>query len=335
MKAYGVAWKRIKTDADSLLSKIADARERHEVISEAWLLGDERLQKLLDQVEAESARLSSLTSGVIDKQQAAAIDQALGNSVDLLREALGETPPGLSVSFTRLPREAFEELVGTLSDGSPLKKLLDELGPIASRRIREGLIAGLASGASIPKIARGIRFAFGDSLTDALTISRTAIIRAYLEASHRTYKANSDVVAGWIWHSALGARTCASCWGMHGTFHPLTDTLNDHWNGRCSAIPKTRSWAELGFPDFPDTSVDILSGEQLFAELSADEQRSILGQSAYRAYAAGAVRLTDFVGERTDPVWGVMRYRRSLRDVLGDRAEDFYSTRVVPTSRAA
>jgi len=68
----------------------------------------------------------------------------------------------------------------------------------------------------------------------------------------------------------------------------------------------------------------ILSGEERFAALVLADQRAVLGPAKLAAYQAGQLRLADLVGERTAGAWGPVRYERSLRDVLGDRALQFY-----------
>jgi hypothetical protein len=142
------------------------------------------------------------------------------------------------------------------------------------------------------------------------------MMRAYREVTRQSYLANQDVVAGWIWYSALDKRTCPACWAMHGTVHDLSETLDDHPNGRCVMVPLTRPWQALGVSAAPETLAAVPRGVDLFAALRPEQQARILGPRAYRAYADGLVRLEQFVGRRYDPRWGSMRYARSLRSIL-------------------
>jgi len=111
--------------------------------------------------------------------------------------------------------------------------------------VMDALTRGLALGLGPEVIRRLIQQMMGMVLTRALRIARTEMLRAYREAARRNYQANSDVVKGWIWHSALNERTCAACWAMHGTVHRLEERLDDHVGGRCTAVPLTKTWAEL------------------------------------------------------------------------------------------
>ncbi len=83
-------------------------------------------------------------------------------------------------------------------------------------------------------------------------------------------------------------------------------------------IPVTRSWRELGFPEVREGELEVLSGSEVFKELPEEDQRRILGPAAFLAYKAGVLELQDLVGRRVSREWGPIRYRRSLREVLGE-----------------
>jgi SPP1 gp7 family putative phage head morphogenesis protein len=170
--------------------------------------------------------------------------------------------------------------------------------------------------------ARLLRRQYGLGLVRALRISRTETMRAYREAARRNYQANSDVVRGWYWHATLDTRTCPSCWAMHGTFHQLDETLDDHPNGRCAMRPATVSWAKLGYPNIPDAPAPPM-GVDVFADLPPASQAAILGKAAFAAWRDGALELKDFVGRKRSRTWGTMRYTRSLSAILGAEAEQY------------
>jgi SPP1 gp7 family putative phage head morphogenesis protein len=252
-------------------------------------------------------------------QQRAAVAAAQAHAAELVPAAAGDGPPGVAVRFDRLPTGALEELVGALADGSPLADLLGELGPAAARSVREALVAGLATGQGPRAIARRIRADLGGSLARALTIARTETLRAYRESSRRAYRANDDVVAGWIWHAQLGPRTCAACWAMHGSRHALDERLDGHPNCRCSMIPVTKSWAELGFPGVPDARPVIEPGEEAFRRLPAADQLAVLGPAKHAAYRAGEIGLADLVARDRSERWGTTRREASLAEARARR----------------
>lgn len=315
VRAYGIVWQRVKQMLDDVTQQIALARARGEEVDELWLLQRERLQLLQRRVEAEIREFARFAEARIVSEQAAAVLSAQEHAEQLLRAAIGPAPAGVTVTFDRLPSGAVQELVGVLRDGSPLRELLDELGPEASQQVRQALITGVATGQHPTQIAWQVRQALGGNLVRALTIARTEVLRAYRESSRLVYEANRDVVEGWIWHSAANRRTCAFCWSMHGTFHPLQERMATHPRCRCAMVPATKSWRDLGFRDAPESRAKVTPGPELFARLPEDQQRAILGPSKFAAYQAGAISLEDLRGFRRDPRWGRVGYERSLREV--------------------
>ncbi len=307
VQAYGQAWQRIRTQLDDLLYRIAGARAAGQEVGTGWLFQAERLSILQQQVEAEIRQFARYAEQSIITQQAEAVRVAQEHAQQLTLTGLGEPPPGVLVTFARLPTGALTDLVGFLQDGSPLRELLDELGPEASQAVRKALITGVATGQGPRTIARWIRQELGGNLARALTISRTEVLRSYRTASLRTYQANRDVVKGWIWHSARDRRTCMACIAMHGSFHTLEERLDDHVRGRCSMVPVTKTWAELGYRDIPDRRPPIEPGPEWFARQPEAVQRQMLGPARYAAWKDGAFDLRDLVGRRRNPRWGSMR----------------------------
>ncbi len=319
LRYYRDAEARIREGLDSLLGEIERWQRDHpdDEVPAWWLFEQNRLERLREQIEAELERFARQASDRLQAEQRRLIEQAVSDAEALVRAGLGNLPPGVTATWARLPRETIEQLIGTLQDGSPLRELLDALGPAASEQIRRELVSGIALGQNPRVIARRVRDALNGNRVRAELIARTEMLRAYREASRASYLANRDVLSGWVWHSALDERTCVMCWAMHGTEHTLEERLDDHPRGRCAMVPITKTWEELGFEGVPETRAEIESGEARFARLSAEQQRAILGNAAFEAYKAGAVTLSDFVGQKSDPRWGTTRYARSLTEILG------------------
>lgn len=311
LEAYGQVWQNIQAELMRLTRQIEMARANGEVVNATWLLKQRDFLALQRQIEVELGKFIVFADARIRAEQARAVADALSHAEQLVLAGLVEAP----ISIHLLPREAFTNLVGFLHDGSPLRDLLDQLGPEASTAARNALLTGLATGQGPRVIARLMREALGGNLARALTIARTETLRAYREASLQTYRANRDVVKGWIWLSAASRRTCACCWAMHGTFHRLDERLDGHPNCRCSMLPVTRSAKELGLSaEFPQPQIE--PGAARFARLPEAEQRKVLGAAKFRAYQAGQITLQDLVGRRRSERWGTMRYERSLRAAL-------------------
>jgi hypothetical protein len=316
MRAYGGVWQHIQVRLDALWQAKAAAEADGGAVDTSWLYQFNRLDTLQRQVEAELRTFAEFADPLITRQQAAAVDAALRDAESLVRTATHDA--SVTVGWAQLPTAAIEELVGFTANGSPLRELLDALGPAASSSVRDALIQGLALGRGPAAVAREIRQALGGNVVRALRISRTETLRAYREATRRSYEANSDVVDGWIWNCACTERSCALCWAMHGTVHPNTESLNDHPNGRCAMLPHVK--------DFPGMAPQTLPepGPAQFARLTPVQQDGILGQAAGRAYRAGAFELKDVVARTFDPDWGPGFRVKSLRELVGqEEAQEF------------
>jgi len=272
----------------------------------------ERYKTLLAQTQREVGQYERFAQGEIERGQREYF--ALGNDAAqaMLRDL---TPAGVNINFNRLPVDAVNNMIGYCKDGAPLFSVLKEraLYPDAIDGLTTQLVNAMALGFNPRKTARLMKDGLAQGLTKALVIARTEQLRAFREASFQNYNKNSDIVKGWVWHSALGTRTCAACYAMHGTIHPLDERLEDHPSGRCAMIPISKGWKELGY-DVPDTNPTIPSGEEEFAKLDEQQQLGVLGKGRYELYKAGKLDFGKLATFTDDKVWG-----RSLRIApLGD-----------------
>ena len=155
----------------------------------------------------------------------------------------GAFPPdaGVDINFAQLPREAVEQLAGFLADGSPLKSLIDEAVGEAADDFALKLVENLAMGWNPRKSADAIRKAFGMGLTRSLSITRTEYLRAYRTATLNTYQKNADIVTGWERHATKDVRTCMACIALDGKRYKLSESMDDHVQGRCAMLPITKS----------------------------------------------------------------------------------------------
>lgn len=316
VREYGAAWQRIRTQLDALTRQIADARKAGEEIEASWLFRQNRMQSLLDQVQAEIARFVDYAAPEIARQQRDAVEAAQRHTQAEIAVISGDMTT--LASFNRLPVEALTDLVGFTETG-PLRDLLDKLGPNVSKGFREAMIESVAIGRNPRETARRVRKEFSVGLSQALRISRTEQLRSYRMATLRNYHANSDIIDGWIWLAAKQGRTCPMCLAMDGTEHSLDETLNDHPQGRCKAIPMVKGHK------LPDRE----TGAEWFEKQDEATQRKVLGNTGYEAFKAGKVALKDFVGQKYSKDWGAIRYAKSLTAILGkEEAAKFKSSRV-------
>lgn len=310
--AWQGIWSRLLNDIEALLQLTKEANtplQQRRLIAKG-----SRLQELLAFADEQLQLFGTYSEQTVTQQQAQSVARATADTEAMARAFIGEGRPSVSIMFGRPNPVAISRLVGFTRTG-PLSELFADFGTAGSAAVKNALIDGIARGYNPRKTARNIRNSV-ESITvnRARTIARTETQRAYREASRESMQENSDIVESWIWHAALAGRTCAACLAMHGTIHSIDEPMGTHPNCRCTQIPYTQSWEQLGFTGVPDTRPVVQLGEDWLAEQSPEFAKDLLGVGKYEAWSSGELSLRDFVEERNDAKWGVVRSERSLRD---------------------
>ena len=141
------------------------------------------------------------------------------------------------------------------------------------------------------------------------------------------------------------------CISMHGSIHAVDEKMESHPNCRCSMVPVTKSWEELGAelgvdfsgvekagPSFEEIAKKYnisaerqkmyaqrkMTGEAYFRGLSAEEQRKILGPAKWLAWKEGKFEFTQLAKKTYSPVWGAGRGAMSLKELLGEQDANYY-----------
>jgi len=317
-QAYAQVLSTIQPMLDQLYQQISDKLDAGEEIPLSWLYEQRRLEAISQYIEGQINHFGMLAQMQVGQLQQQAVQLGQQAAQWLLQATV---PTGIQWSFGIPSPSALAQFIGATQVGSPLADLFSGFGAEAAQGVKDALITGLSLGYNPRDIAPSVQQALGISRNRALTISRTEMIRSYRGANLETYRANDDVVDGWIWNCALLKSSCAACVAMHGTFHSLDEELQDHPCGACSPIPHTKSWSDILGPlgidtsDIPDTSPDIQSGSEWFDGQSAETQRAILGPK-YEAWSNGDFTLDDVVGHSSDPVWGDSIYEKSLKELV-------------------
>jgi SPP1 gp7 family putative phage head morphogenesis protein len=328
---YGAAFRRIVRERESVLAAIAQSRNAGVPDTDipALLYREGRLQVLQSKVVTELTRFAEqadvIVGGAIDLARVAGDEHAAALMQLALPEGITVAPSGDVDPATGAPRitpvvpeevglarGAAQQIGAFTQTNAPVGQLFAQFGPEAAKTLTDAITSGVIAGKNPRVIARDMRQALGGSLTRALTIARTETLRAYREASRAAYQANADVLQGWVWTADLSNRTCPSCWAQHGSVHPLDEVMATHPRCRCSMVPKTKSWRELGFGEQPG-GLDIEPGPAAFRKLPEADQRRILGPSKYDAYKRREITLPDLVAKRESPTWGPSTGEASLR----------------------
>jgi hypothetical protein len=324
----------IAKEFDALADEIAAANATGKILDRKKILRFGRLQRILRQIEDKVTEFGGTVANEVLLAQARSIALGETAAIELIDQSFPALPPEtkrlLVGSLTRLPTDAIESAAGLLGDDSPLSvKLRRDFGQAVRDQVENHLLDGMGVGLNPRTIARqltrNLESALGVGLNWAMTTVRTAQIKSYQLANHATYQANANIVPQWEWHAALDDRTCLSCIAKHGTLHPVTETLRDHHNGRCAPLPVPISYAALGITGVREPRRQTVTGRDWFAKQPQAKQRAMMGPARFDAWQANEFDFADLSRGYSDEVYGELFREASLKDLLGDKAKQYYA----------
>ena len=257
----------------------------------------------------KTAREFATLEGVLQDVTAAGVDGSAGLGADAaqrLVQGLARDP--LAFGWNRPDPAALRAMSDRLKGQLAQQIGVGKFANASSQKVADLFLAGMAQGYNPRRIAALATQIFNVPAAWALSHARTAQIYAYRDGTLEGYRANSNIVRGWIWAASLDSRTCPSCWSMHGTKHAHGETLNDHHLGRCCAIP------DLGI----NSVVNVIDGETAFARLSAEDQRKVMGPTVWQGWKDGKVDFKAMSREYRDETYGTMRRAASAKELLGE-----------------
>lgn len=259
-----------------------------------------RARAVAQRVEAEVNRLLAEAAPELVGAQQRAVEHGLKAARGLVEAAL---PEGVSLDLIKKygpawstpPLDAARTAVAAQSPGTPLRALLDAVGPDVSRSVRTHLVSGLLAGQPPRTVGRAISRDVGLASARAQTIARTETLRSYRMAQQVAWERNKALVPRFRRLAALNRRTCPACLAMDGAEQETGTLMASHPNDRCTVVPI------LAIPGLAQTPPE--SGADWFARQDADVQRTVLGMGGYERYQDG-VPLARFAGVQEDAAWG-------------------------------
>ena len=294
-EAFGAMYDNLEGDVDALILAIEDMDNP----SKSELEALPQYKRLIRNGTRELDRYTVYLETVIGAAGLAAVSMGLQHSSQLVSFASNTEYSGVS-------SRVVTPLLEYLKRDGPLYERLKLITNSTIDGVIDAIINGVLSGFNPRKIAEMIQDAFGGGLTDALRNVRTVQIKAYQDAARANYVASDGLVSGWIWYANLDGDPCMSCIAMHGTEHPLDESLDDHYNGECAALPLI---PEFGSP------VEQ-SGQEWFDSLPEERQRDLMGDSKYEAYKADMFAFDALSNQQDHDIYGTMRTETSLKDLV-------------------
>jgi len=306
VRAWVTAWDEIEPD---LTAALLEQLVAGDAVTRTQLLRSTRLRSALTVVRHQLEDLAAQAGIRITGDLGAVIDAAGGAQASVIDSQL---PPHAEqlVDLQAWSRVDARQVTAIVERST--QQITSSLRPLAPQTydvVRRELIRGVAAGSNPRETARRMvaranqRFEGQLGLTRALVISRTETLDAHRTAAALGQEQHADVLAGWEWLAELDSRTCPSCWGKHGSRHPLDEPGPfDHHQGRCTRCAVTKSWVDLGF-DLPEPASLMPDAEARFNALSQAEQKQVLGPARYDAWAAGDFPMDSWSVRRSNDGW--------------------------------
>jgi SPP1 gp7 family putative phage head morphogenesis protein len=304
-KAWVEAWDTVAADLDGALQQLADEAGEGRITRKA-VMRSERLRKALDAIRSSLADLFDQSGQIIIEQLDDVVTQAGLTQETLIAGQLPEDERAAVKQWSRVDSRQIGAIVTRSTE--QITKLSFPLSDEATATMRRELVRGLAGGKNprdvAAKMIKRTEGLFNGGLPRALTIARTEMLDAHRTAAALADAENADILEGWIWTASLSARTCPACWGMHGTLFPITQAGPEgHQNCRCVRVPKTKTWAELGFEGLDEPVSLMPDAATVFDGLPAGTQRDILGPRRHDAWKNGDYPIDSWATKRTNDSW--------------------------------
>jgi hypothetical protein len=300
--AWVKAWDELAPVFDRAFRDLVSEASGDRVASRARIRKDERIQFAMGSVSRSLTHLMASTRAeTLDSVQ---VVIKVGNESQLAIIA-AQLPKG----YPHLTESRSSDLADVFTRTSRRIAALTRAIPGRVDRAMRNTIARLAMARIRPGSAQAMlsstEAAFNAGLAQALTISRTEALDAYRAASSIGRDINADVLRGWVWISRLDRRTCASCFAMHGSEHPLDESgPDDHQRGRCVGAPLTKTWKELGIDiGMEEPESLISSGLTVFRAMPRESQLQVLGPARLELLDRGEIEWGDLATERNNSGW--------------------------------
>lgn len=304
-KAWADAWDDVVVELDAALTQLADEAGDGRITRKA-VMRSERLRKALAAIRVSLDNLFEQSGQSAIDNLADIVDQAGRTQEILIANQLPEAERAIVDGWTRVDQRQIDAIVARSTE--QITKVSYPLSDNAVATMRRELVRGLAGGKNprdvAAKMIKRTEGTFNGGLSRALTIARTETLDAHRAASQLADEANVDVLSGWVWTASLTSRTCPACWGMHGQLFPVDQAGPEgHQNCRCARVPKTKTWAELGFAGVEEPPSLMLDAKTVFDGLPADKKLEILGPKRYDAWSNGAYPIDAWATKRSNGDW--------------------------------
>jgi SPP1 gp7 family putative phage head morphogenesis protein len=303
--AWVDAWDLVSTDLEAAINELA-ANAQGGLFSRATLLRSRRLQIVLQHIAQTLVGLSENAGQLIIDDLPGVVKAAGEAQEQIIASQLPKAERDNLAGWERVDTRQIDAIVKRSSE-----QITSQLWPLSAEAdavIRREIVRGVATGSNprqtASRIMKGAEGGFNGGLSRALAIARTETLDAHRAAAAVSHQANEEVLGGWVWLTNLSSRTCPACLGMNGSEHPLTEPGPlGHQNCRCSRMPRTKTWAELGIEGMDEPGPVTPDTDEWFAAQDDKTQRGILGAARYDAWKRGDYPISTWAVRKDNPEW--------------------------------
>lgn len=302
VRAWGVAWDAVADEWRAAVADLVAGMTDGRWPSRAVILRNARVQRAMQ-----------ITAGKLDelgRQAGVRIVQGIpdliaGQEKRLADLIASQVPDTFTIDWARVSDGQLDAIVKRCT-----KQITSSLRPLpadVAAGMKQELIRGVVTGTNPNRVASILLKRFGTRFNGgawrARTVARTELLDATRVAALESRKANRDVLAGWRWMCALSARTCPACLAMNGRLFDVDESgPDDHPNGRCTAVPVTRSWRELGI-DADEPQSQFPDARAWFGQQTPAVQQQIMGPARLQALQSGTLSWDRIPVSRANPGW--------------------------------
>ena len=217
--AWARGWDEISVDLHDALNDLAATVATGQRITRTQLIRSSKLHQALavmgDQLEHLAAQAGIRVTG--DLQQL--VLQAGSAQAHLIASQLpAALAADMVAGWDRVDVRQIDAIVrrSTQHITARTRPISADAMAVVRRELVRGVTVGTSPRATAARIVARAGEGFNGGLTRALAIARTESLDAARRAADLGRIANTDVLAGWSWHCALTARSCAACIAMDG-----------------------------------------------------------------------------------------------------------------------
>lgn len=300
-----------------------DAHEQARIVSLLRKMERELLAKVTagttDWSKARIAQQMSESAAVIQRYYdiiSSHVEDTTTQLAQISATNAGAALSAMTEAASVLPTEA--AMRALISDvlimGAPQKDWWARQAADVAFRFQAAFRQGIAAAETSQQIIRRVRDQMTVTRANAAALVQTGMTSVANEARHAVFEANSDVVTGERWLSALDSHVCPRCgardgmtWKLDGT--PINATLPYtrpplHFSDRCVLAPQTRFSALGGGQRASDSGpVDRKTTfEDFLSRKSKAYQDDVLGPGRADLYRQGKITLKDLTSGTGRPL---------------------------------